>query len=273
MTYNFYVDFLYFVIYSFLGWVCEVLYCSLLANKLINRGFLNGPVCPIYGFGSLMIVTFLMPVRQNLALVFASGFFITSILEYITSFAMEKMFHSKWWDYSDKKLNINGRVCLLNSILFGLLSVFVMFEIHPEVVNVIDNLSYIKIQAFAIIFIVILTVDTTISVQTVFSLNERMQNLRDLSVEIKEKLDAKQLYMESQLSERIALLSKNIHESEKYRDMYELVERISGEINKLYSSNKLLHRRLINAFPEMKSTKFQEQLQNIKNAIENRKLK
>lgn len=273
MTCNFYVDFLYFVTYSFLGWVCEVVYCSLLANKLINRGFLNGPICPIYGFGALMIVTLLMPIRQNVALVFALGFLITSILEYITSYAMEKMFHSKWWDYSDKKFNINGRVCLLNSILFGLLSVLVMFEIHPEVVNIINNLSYLKIQVFAIIFIIILTSDTTISVQTVFSLNEKMQNLKDLSVEIKEKFDARQLYMESQLSERIALFRKNIHESEKYRDMYELVERISGEINKLYSSNKLLHRRLIKAFPEMKSTKFQEQLQNIKHSIENRKLK
>lgn len=273
MTYNFYVDFLYFVSYSFLGWLCEVIYCSLLAKKIINRGFLNGPVCPIYGFGALMVVTFLLPVRQNIALVFIFGFILTTCLEYITSFAMEKIFHSKWWDYSDKKFNVNGRVCLLNSIMFGILSVFAMFIIHPEVEKVIGNLSYVMVQAFAIIFIVIMTADTTISVQTVFSLNEKMQRVKELSAEIKDRFDSRQLYMEEQLSERITLLRENIQDSEKYKDMYEFVERLSGEINRLYSTNKLLHRRLINAFPGMRSTKFQEQLQNIKHSIEKRKLK
>lgn len=273
MTHNFYVDFLYLIIYSFLGWICEVIYCSILAKKFINRGFLNGPLCPIYGFGAIMVITFLMPVRQNILLVFVLGFFLTSILEYVTSFAMEKMFHSKWWDYSGKQFNINGRVCLLNSILFGLLSVFVMLKVHPEVEKIVGGLSYFMVQVYAIIFIVFLTADTTVSVQTVFSLNERMQRLKDLSVEIKERFDAKQMYMESQLSERIALLRDSIQESEKYKDMYELVERLSGEITKISSANKLLHRRLINAFPEMKSTRFQEQLQNIKYSLEKRKLK
>ena len=103
---NFYVDFLYFIIYSFLGWVCEVIFCSVPARKFINRGFLMGPVCPIYGCGALLVIGFLMPFKDSLVMVFAVGMVVTSLLEYITSYAMEKLFHSRWWDYSLSLIHI-----------------------------------------------------------------------------------------------------------------------------------------------------------------------
>ena len=230
-----------------------------------------GPVCPIYGCGALLVIGFLMPFKDSLVMVFAVGMVVTSLLEYITSYAMEKLFHSRWWDYSNNKFNITGRVCLLNSVLFGLLCVFVMFRLHPEVVRIVGRLSYVMVQVFAIIFIIIMTADTTVTVQTVFSLNERMKRLKEISGEIKEKLDEKQLYMEGQLSDRIAMLKANIQDSERYKDITEAAERLSRELSRISSSDRFLHKRLIHAFPEMKPTGFQEQLNSIIKDIEKRK--
>ncbi|HBB29668.1 MAG TPA: hypothetical protein DC000_10580, partial [Clostridiales bacterium] len=115
MSTNFYVNFIYFIMYSVIGWICEVIFCSIPEKKFINRGFLNGPLCPIYGFGALIVIFFLTPFKDSIFLVFIFGLIVTSTLEYFTSYAMEKLFHSKWWDYSNNRFNINGRVCLLNS--------------------------------------------------------------------------------------------------------------------------------------------------------------
>ena len=95
--------FLYLVFYSFVGWLCETVYCSIGQRKLADRGFLNGPVCPIYGFGALGVVLLLRPVQQSPAAVFVLGMVLTSALEYLTSYAMEKLFSAKWWDYSAEK--------------------------------------------------------------------------------------------------------------------------------------------------------------------------
>ena len=121
--------FLHFVFYSFLGWVAETIYCSLLQGKFVYRGFLSGPVCPIYGFGAIFVITLLQPFKENILMLFLMGVVITSTLEYITSYLLEVIFHMKWWDYSKRKFNINGRVCAWNSSLFGILSVFAVTKL------------------------------------------------------------------------------------------------------------------------------------------------
>ena len=93
--------FLAFLVYSFLGWVCETVYCSIGQRKFVNRGFLNGPLCPVYGFGAVAVLLFLRPLRENLLLLFFGGMILTSVIEYITGFALEKLFAAKWWDYSN----------------------------------------------------------------------------------------------------------------------------------------------------------------------------
>lgn len=103
----FYYVFLYFIIYSILGWICEVIYCFVLDKKITNRGFLEGPYCPIYGTGGLIVVYFLLPVKNMPIAVFVLGMILASILEYITSFVMEKLFDTRWWDYSNNRFNIN----------------------------------------------------------------------------------------------------------------------------------------------------------------------
>ena len=94
---------LYFFIYSMLGWVCECLYCGIGAKRFVNRGFLEGPYCPIYGWGALFVLYALRPFRDHIVLLFLAGMVGTSVLEYVTSYVMEKLFHSKWWDYSQRR--------------------------------------------------------------------------------------------------------------------------------------------------------------------------
>ena len=122
---------LYFFAYSILGWACECLYCGIPARRFINRGFLEGPYCPIYGCGALIVILVLDPLKGHPLLLFLGAMIFTSVLEYVTSWLMEKLFHSKWWDYSERPFNINGRVCLLNSLLFGIMGLAVMYVVHP----------------------------------------------------------------------------------------------------------------------------------------------
>ncbi|WP_236879572.1 glycerol-3-phosphate acyltransferase, partial [Clostridioides difficile] len=115
---------LYFFIYSFLGWTVESIGCSIASKRIINRGFLNGPICPVYGFGAVIVIS-LLGRFNNVVIVFLLGMILTTILEYFTGFILETLFHAKWWDYSDRKFNIKGRVCLKNAIYFGVMSVLI----------------------------------------------------------------------------------------------------------------------------------------------------
>ena len=112
---------LHFFIYSILGYISEVIYCSIPQHRFVNRGFLYGPYLPIYGFGGLIVYVLPAPIKGNIFLLFASAFVLTSCLEYFTSWLLEKCFSVKLWDYSKHFGNINGRVCLLNSTLFGIM--------------------------------------------------------------------------------------------------------------------------------------------------------
>ena len=141
MMKEFCILFLTFIIYAFFGWCCECIYCSIPAKKLINRGFLTGPICPVYGFGAVIVFQALRPLGSNIFLTFFGGLLLTSTLEYITSFLLEKLFHLSWWDYSKRKFNLHGRVCLRNSLLFGILCVFAVHVIDPWVSGLVLSLS------------------------------------------------------------------------------------------------------------------------------------
>ena len=126
MKYSLEQWFLWFVIYSLIGWVYESILCSVAGKKLVNRGFLNGPVCPIYGTGAVVVVFALSSLADKPVLLFLTSAILTTTLEYLTSWLMEKLFHARWWDYSQRFLNIHGRVCLRGFVAFGAMSVLVV---------------------------------------------------------------------------------------------------------------------------------------------------
>ncbi len=162
---NFIIWFFYFIIYSFLGYICEVIYVSISLKKLTNRGYLYGPIVPIYGFGAILILLILFNLKDYPILVILLGFLITSSLEYITSFLMELLFHMRWWDYSNKFLNLNGRICLKNSLMFLALVLIVIYGIHPLIINfVLYTTSFYPFYLILfIILMIILIVDTIFS--------------------------------------------------------------------------------------------------------------
>ena len=129
--------FLYLVFYSFVGWVYESALCSVLEKRFVNRGFLNGPVCPVYGFGAVLVIATLGSFK-NVAVLFFGGMLLTCSLEFMTSLLLEKLFHAKWWDYSQYRFNLQGRICLQGALVFGALSVLVVLFIHPFVMGVLD---------------------------------------------------------------------------------------------------------------------------------------
>ena len=172
--YNICYIFTQFIFYSFIGYICEVVYCSYLQKKIVNRGFLFGPLCPIYGFGAILTIHSLKSFLNDPIIVFVMGMIITSILEYFTSYIFEKIFNNKWWDYSYRNDSINGRICLQNSVLFGFGILIVLYIINPIIdgfiLNIPDNLLYI----FSTIILVILIADFIWSVVIAYNLRSRL---------------------------------------------------------------------------------------------------
>lgn len=132
--------FFYFVFYSFIGWACETIFCSLAQKRFVNRGFLSGPFCPLYGFGAIFVLLLFSGYADDPLALFLQSIVVTSVLEYITSVLLERVFHMRLWDYSHKKWNINGRVCLRNSLMFGVLSVLLVCVIHPFFSSLLEKL-------------------------------------------------------------------------------------------------------------------------------------
>ena len=180
----------YFIVYAFLGWVCEDIYCGIGKRKFINRGFLYGPYCPIYGFGALLVIYPLLMVSKHPIVVFIFGMVLTSILEYITSFVMEKLFATRWWDYSTYPFNINGRICLQNSLLFGLMALVVVYGLHPIVSRFVERIPLGFLVIFLIMFTIFFVIDI---VNTVIVLLRR----KKVFLKLKEDIDELRAQFES----------------------------------------------------------------------------
>ncbi len=290
-----YIQVLYFTIYSFLGWVCESTYCSIGQKKLVNRGFLNGPFCPIYGFGALLVISILSPFVNNIPVLFIASIIVTSTLEYITSYVLEKIFHMSWWDYSTYKYNINGRVCLQNSLMFGLLSLFVMLVIHPAIDDFVASINTKVAFALSVLFATYFIVDTIITAGTILHLNERLEKLHELHEDLLEKrkrhLEVVKGHLQASLANQIEelglskyspaemeeLLSNDFKGNfikEEHKIMNELefeIKSLNTRIEELKSKGHgVLRRRVIKAFPNMKSLKHKSLLEEIKENINNK---
>ena len=159
--------FILFIIYSILGWIVECTDVLIESGKLMNRGFLIGPYCPIYGCGAILFVVFLEKYLDDPLVFIILAMFICSVLEYFTSWAMEKLFKARWWDYSDKKLNINGRICVTNMIAFGLGGAILMYLIHPFVWKFLKSFSPLTINILFYTLLVLFLADLIVSLNVI----------------------------------------------------------------------------------------------------------
>ncbi len=173
------IMFLLFMLYSFIGWLMEVTLVSVKAKKLTARGFLIGPYCPIYGTGALLITLFLSKYENDIMVLFFMSCIFGAFLEYFTSYIMEKIFHTRWWDYSDHKYNINGRISLTTTAGFGALGVILIKILDPFFLNLIEKINP-KVQlVLAIVIGIIFITDVIVSFKII-------SNIKDVKVEGKD---------------------------------------------------------------------------------------
>ena len=181
--------FILFMMYSFLGWIVEVIDIFVTKGKIINRGFLIGPYCPIYGVGLILITSLLKNYTNNIIVLFLLSACICMILEYLTSYVMEKIFHARWWDYGYSKYNINGRICLDTTIPFGLGGVFIMYIVHPFLTGLLNKLTSKTIITLGICLFIIILTDWIVSFFVISKIKKvDISNYKDDTEEMNKKI-------------------------------------------------------------------------------------
>ena len=178
--------FLIFIVYSIIGWTAEVIYAFIYKKRFSNRGFMLGPVCPIYGFGALIILYLLKPYASHPLGFMILAMFVCSVIEYVAGYLLEKFFNARWWDYSNTKFNLNGRVCLDTLIPFGIGALVINYLIHPYVVKLFDKIPSNILTISAITLAIIFFLDLCLSFIIVnnFKKTIKKTNLSDVTDDV-----------------------------------------------------------------------------------------
>lgn len=228
------VYFLLFIIYAIAGWCMEVICKLIQCKKFINRGFLIGPYCPIYGFGAVLITFLLKKYTDDPFTLFIMAIVLCGTLEYLTSYLMEKIFKARWWDYSQRKFNINGRICLGTIIPFGLLGLFITYVSNPFLLDKIEKLPESWLNILFWVILAIFVVDNIVSQVVV---------------------------------RYIRTAEKNVYEET------DNTEEITKKVRELLTNKSPLHRRLVNAYPKLQAVKIKikEKTEKIKVQVEEQK--
>ena len=180
---------LLFFTYAFLGWIMEVICKLIQTKKFINRGFLIGPYCPIYGWGAIIITILLDKYLSDPIALFVMAIVICSIIEYATSYLMEKIYHARWWDYSTKKFNINGRICLETMIPFGILGLLIMYFANPFFISIYEKIPELVINIICIILLILFIIDNIVSSNIISTIKiEGIKAEKDNTKEVTEKV-------------------------------------------------------------------------------------
>jgi uncharacterized membrane protein len=244
----------FFAIYSFLGWCIEVAYAYTNRGYFVNRGFLYGPFCPIYGLGFVSIIVFLDHFKDNLIALYILSTLLTSIIEYVTGYLLEKIFKSKWWDYTEDPFNLHGRICLHFSLAWGVAAVAIVKIIHP-IFFIFVNILPLNIGIY--IFYLLISyfmIDLILTISSLIQLNIILSKLTFISGELKRRYS----YIISVTKEKALGTAQDMEEG--FKDLID-------SYNKNLSKINFNHKRLIKAFPNMKSTYFDSIITELKEKI------
>lgn len=230
--YHFFQWIFFFFIYCFFGWIWESCYVSVKERKWVNRGFLHGPLIPIYGFGAIAVLFVVIPVRDDLVLVYIFGMVGATLLEYVTGAAMEKIFKVRYWDYSGKPLNLNGHICLVASLAWGAFSVLLIRYIHAPVERAVLGMQADVAEVIAFVAVVAFAVDATQSFNEAMDLREIIERITENSQELKR--------IQKRVDVIAAVVGADIQEYKKNRSghlavenrMQELSDRISAYLER-----------------------------------------
>lgn len=268
-----YYSILYFFVYGFLGWCTEVIFAAFKQHRFVNRGFLNGPICPIYGVGVTLVIACLEAFQSNLLLLYISSVILVTVLEGVTGWAMDKLFHNKWWDYSKLPFNIGGYVCLLFSLIWGVACVFIVYFVHPLIHQVLSLIPHTAGIALIAILGIALLSDIIVTTSAIVKFNQYLELLKHITDElhaISNQIGA-ELYqnvmhvLDMQESSRQKLDDVKLEVSEEIRmQIVELKTRAQNLGEKIPKPA----RRLLKAFPKLESRNYKAQLELFRQKLE-----
>lgn len=213
MEYSIATYFMLFIIYAVAGWICEVILQLIQKHKLADRGFLIGPYCPIYGCGAVLITCCLTPFNEHPIGLFVLAMVLCGSLEYATSFIMEKAFNARWWDYSNMRFNINGRICLETLVPFGIAGLLIIYVFNPFLLSILQGIQENTLNIISIVIAIIFAVDFIVSSKIIYNFKRT---------------------------------NKEVSQS-KFKDS---TEEISEKVREILRNKSFLNRRLIDAFPD-----------------------
>ena len=205
--------FLYFVIYAFLGWILETVYCSVRERRFVARGFLYGPVCPIYGVGVLMMLCWFAPFTGQPLLFYVIATVCMSAWEYLVAWILETTTHIKYWDYSDRKFNLHGRICLSISLTWGVLAYLVIFWIHPVVAGLVERLSPFTVYVADVVLLVLLVADAAATIRELALLTAMLRKLTQMGEELQVQLALSRAELSDRLDEAREVLSDKLDDA------------------------------------------------------------
>lgn len=249
----------YFTLYSVVGWLIETIWCSVADKKLVSRGFLSGPWCPIYGFSALMILGFNSWLGKNPFVIFLVSMAAASVMEYVTSWILEKLFQMRWWDYSHRRFNLKGRVCLGNSLLFGFLGVGLTLFIHPLTESIINRIPNDILRVITSLLVALFVVDLTRTLEATIGLHERMKSLKKLLQELEQYQKEYAWYNLADPAGNVQRL-RTICEQDGHNQNAARILRQIDELAKRKSNGS----RMLAAFPTMKSREMTEELNTLR---------
>lgn len=230
-----------FVIYAFLGWCLEVIYATVHTGKFVNRGFLNGPYCPIYGVGMIVIILLLEPFKVNIPIFFVGAVILTTALELVTGFVLERIFNQKWWDYTENPFNLGGYVCLGQSLVWGVASIFVIYILQPFVDDFISLMSGRVGIAVLIFILAAFLADVFVTIMVLAKVKQYSRVLDEVGDRIKSLSNSMGKNISDGARSAMKLGDKNKQELDNLREKYQSI----------VDKNILGYKRLTKAFPSL----------------------
>jgi len=179
----------YFFVYGVLGWCVEVAFAAVKEGRFVNRGFLNGPICPIYGVGVVSVIFSLQGFSESLLILYLASAVLVTFIEWLTGYVMDRIFHQKWWDYSGQPLNIGGYVCLPFSLIWGVFCVFIVKCFQPLVAHLIGYIPHIAGIVILVILSIAMLADLYVTASAILKLNKRLEAMEKIAAELREFSD------------------------------------------------------------------------------------
>ncbi len=261
IEFSLYEMFHIFIFWAFIGWCIEVCYMTLETGEYQNRGFLNMPICPIYGFGVIMVTVFFRPLSHTFIPLFLATSFLCTSFELLVGLGMEKLFGTRWWDYSHEKFNFKGYICLKVSILWGLGCVLVIRVVEPAVEKIVDLIPVRLGLGLIVVWSVLIVIDLISSICAVNKLNNRLKQIDEISG----------LMLHGAVKIGGKLSKETLEVKEKYDKLVDAADEKTKSIKQRYEKLVDLKdrsvERLLKAFPNMRSISYPDSLETLKRRL------